>query len=68
MEYNENREVNEMEKRDAGQRNIVDSSELMSFLGGDNYQNKAEELLLDILNNQYPLKDAVEDILSHESE
>ena len=62
MRYNDNREVNEMQHRDNGERDIVTSSELQLFLGDDNYQNKAEEMLLDVLNNQYSIKDALSDI------
>lgn len=62
MRYNENREVNEMEHRDNGERDVVNSSHLNSFLGDDNYLNKCEEMLLDILNSQYPLDSAVKDI------
>lgn len=65
MRYNDNREVNEMEHRENGEREIVDSSMLLLFLGSDNYQNKVEEMLLDILNQQYPLEDATSDVIEH---
>jgi hypothetical protein len=65
MRYNDNREVNEMEHRNKGEREVINSSQLMAFLGGDNYLNKAEEMLLDILNSQYPLQDAVNDVVQY---
>lgn len=68
MRYNDNREVNELEHRENGERVMVNSSELLEFLGDDNYQNKAEEMLLDILNEQYPVTNAREDILSYKYE
>lgn len=66
MRYNENREVNEMEHRKNGERDIIDSSELLDFLGSDNYQNKVEEMLLDILNKQWPLEDAIREVVEYE--
>lgn len=65
MRYNDNREVNEMQHRENGEREKVDSTMLMTFLGDDNYQNKAEEMLLDILNDQYNAYDALNDIMNH---
>jgi len=38
---------------------------LMCFLGSDNYLNKVEEMLLDILNNQYFVSDSQKDIKEH---
>lgn len=64
MRYNDNREVNEIEHRDNGEREVVTSSQLLGFLGSDNYQNKVEEMLLDILNNQYPLEDAIQETVN----
>jgi hypothetical protein len=64
MRYNDNREVNEIEHRDNGEREIVTSSQLLGFLGDDNYLNKVEEMLLDILNDQYPLDEAVQEVLN----
>lgn len=65
MRYNDNREVNEVQHRENGERETVNSPMLEEFLGSDNYQNKAEELLLDILNYQYPLDDCVNEINEH---
>lgn len=66
MQYNDNREVNEVEHRKNGERNVIDSSKLLAYLGSDNYQNKAEEMLLDILNGIWPLDDAIEEVREHE--
>lgn len=65
MRYNDNREVNEMEHRDNGERDKVNSTMLVEFLGDDNYLNKAEEMLLDVLNGQYDTDEAVRDIREH---
>ena len=65
MQYNDNREVNEMEHRKNGERNVVDSSKLLEYLGDDNYQNKVEEMLLDILNKMWPLDDAIKEVREH---
>ena len=62
MRYNDNREVNEMEHRDNGERETINSSDLLLFLGEDNYQNKVEEMLLDIMNSQYDMYDAIKDV------
>lgn len=62
MRYNDNREVNEMEHRDNGERETINSSDLLFFLGEDNYQNKVEEMLLDIMNSQYDMYDAIKDV------
>ena len=65
MRYNDNREVNEMEHRDNGERETINSSDLLLFLGEDNYQNKVEEMLLDIMNSQYDMYDAIKDVKEH---
>lgn len=65
MRYNDNREVNEMQHRDNGERDMVTSSDLQLFLGDDNYQNKAEEMLLDMLNHIYPAEEAIHDIINY---
>lgn len=62
MRYDEDRELNELKHRYNGERNTVNSTELHMFLGSNNYTDKAEELLLDILNDQYSVTDAVSDI------
>lgn len=65
MRYNDNREVNEMEHRENGEREVINSSDLLVFLGEENYQNKVEEMLLDIMNSQYALYDAINDVREH---
>jgi len=65
MRYHDNREINEIMHRHNGERENVDSLELMCFLGSDNYLNKVEEMLLDILNNQYFVSDSQKDIKEH---
>lgn len=66
MRYNDNREVNEMKHREMGEREVVNSSMLLSYLGSDNYLNKAEEMLLDILNGTWELDEALSDIRGYD--
>ena len=68
MRYNNDREVNEQQHRWNGERTYVNTNDLQLFLGSENYQNKVEEMLLDILNNQYDTHDAVNDIKEHMKE
>lgn len=65
MRYSENSEANEDKKIQNGEREIVTATQLHLFLGSDNTEAEAWEMLLDILNSQYPLDDAVNDIKEH---
>lgn len=65
MRYADDTITNEQRKVDNGERDIVTSACLESFLGGDNTNAEAWEMLLDILNNQLPLEDATGDILAY---
>ena len=62
MRYSDDFTKNEDQKTVNGERTIVSYPQLKEFLGSDNYSNKVEEMLLDILNNQYPVDTAVSDI------
>lgn len=66
MQYSNNREVNEMEHRKNGERDTIDSSKLFDYLGSDNYQDKVEEMLLDLLNKMWPLDDAIKEVVEHD--
>lgn len=68
MRYNINRDTNEMEHRANGEREVVNSGDLELFLGDDNYMNKVEEMLLDVLNRQYDVSDAINDVREHTKE
>lgn len=68
MRYSDDTITNEQEKVKNGERTIVTDEMLNLFLGGDNTNAEAWEMLLDILNNQYPLNDAISDIKEHASD
>lgn len=61
MRYDDDREKNEEEKQANGERILVTARDLGEFLG-ENYANKVEEMLLDMLNAQYSAADAARDI------
>lgn len=62
MRYFEETKDNEAKKIEMGERELVTDTMLNEFLGGDNTNGEAWEMLLDILNEQYPREDAVSDI------
>lgn len=68
MRYSDDRDVNEQKHRWNGERTEVNTNDLQLYLGDDNYQNKVEEMLLDILNKQWDTHDAINDIKEHMKE
>lgn len=68
MRYSQDPLENESIKIDNGERTIVSASEVNDFLGGDATDDEAWEMLLDILNKQYPVEDAVRDIREYNAE
>ena len=65
MRYSDDFTENEDQKTVNGEREIISYPVLTLFLGEDNHANKDEEMLLDILNRQYPLDDAISDVIEH---
>ena len=62
MRYSDETVTNEQVKEKNGEREIVTNGMLNVFVGGDNPNGVAWEMLLDILNDQYPVEDAVKEI------
>lgn len=62
MRYFDDTASNEAAKVKNGERTEVTSEQLAAWLGGDNTAAEAWELLLDILNGQYPIADCLSDI------
>lgn len=65
MRYFDDTHENEAQKLDNGERTKITDEMLNYYLGSDNTNGEAWEMLLDILNNQWPVDDAVGDVLEH---
>lgn len=65
MRYSDDTTTNEQQKVKNGERKLVTAEALELFLGGDNTNAEAWEMLLDILNNQYSVDSAQKDIIEH---
>ena len=65
MRYADDTQANERKAEENGERTVVDDEQLNYYLGGDNTNAEAWEMLLDILNNHWPLEDAVREITEH---
>lgn len=65
MRYADDTQANEAKAEEMGERNIVTSKMLAYFVGGDRPDAEAWEMLLDILNNHWPLEDAVREVRDH---
>ena len=65
MLYADDTPTNERKHEEMGERNIITSEMLEYYLGGDNTNAEAWEMLLDILNNHWPLADAVRETINH---
>ena len=65
MRYFDDTNSNERQKEKNGEREKITQDMLNLFLGGDNPDGEAWEMLLDILNNQYPLDECAGDIVAY---
>lgn len=65
MRYADDTPTNEAEKVKMGERTKVTAEMLEYYLGGDNTNAEAWEMLLDILNDQWPLEDALAEVINH---
>jgi hypothetical protein len=65
MFYADDTTTNERKHEEDGNRNIIDQEQLAYFLGGDNTDAEAWEMLLDILNHHWPLEDAITEVTEH---
>lgn len=68
MRYSDDRRENEKSKHINGERSLVTSEMLGLFVGSDNENEEIREMLLDILNNQYPIYNAIQDIRNYYEE
>lgn len=66
MQFSDDIDTNEKLAADHGQRNIVTWEQVSGWLGSDNLEGKTIELLMDVLNEHYPLEDCVAEVLAHE--